>query len=104
MKNSLMVLVILVALVAMVSCGKQTAVVESGTYQGTIQKVEPEKTEIYVELTDGRVIELYFTDQTTLTQNGESVEFSALAKGQTIEVKVEKVGKRLDPISVEIKE
>lgn len=86
----------------MTACGGSTDVVDSGTYQGTIKEVEPDKTEIYVETSDGKTLELYFTDQTTLTQNGEPVEFSALEEGQTVEVEVEKVGKRLDPISVDI--
>jgi uncharacterized lipoprotein YehR (DUF1307 family) len=86
------------------SCGGNTDVVDSGTYSGTIKKVEPEKTEIYVTLEDGKTIELYFIEETTLTKNGEKVDFSALAKGQEVEVEVKKVGKRLDPISVTIKE
>lgn len=84
------------------ACGEKTDVVESGTYEGVIKEVEPEKTEIYVETADDKTLELYFTDQTTLTENGASVEFSALQEGQKVEVEVEKVGKRLDPISVKI--
>lgn len=88
----------------LVSCGESTDVVESGTYQGTIEKVEPEKTEIYVKTEDDKTLELYFTDSTTLTRNGQTVQFSALEKGQKVEVEVEKVGQRLDPISVDIQE
>jgi hypothetical protein len=88
----------------MVGCGQSTDVVESGTYQGTIQEVEPEKTEIYVKTGDNKTLELYFTDQTVLTQNGSTVDFSALQEGQSVEVEVEKVGQRLDPISVKILE
>lgn len=86
----------------LVACGENTDVVESGTYQGTVKEVEPEKTEIYVETSDGKTLELYFTEQTELTQNGSSVDFSALEEGQNVEVEVEKTGKRLDPISVKI--
>jgi len=86
------------------SCGEKTDVVESGTYQGTIKEVEPEKTEIYVETADGKTLELYFTDTTTLTRDGNTVEFSELVEGQNVEVQVEKTGKRLDPISVIILE
>ncbi len=86
------------------SCGEKTDVVESGTYQGTIKEVEPEKTEIYVETADGKTLELYFTDTTTLTRDGNTVEFSELEEGQNVEVQVEKTGKRLDPISVIILE
>lgn len=86
------------------ACGEKTDVVESGTYQGIIQEVEAEKTEIYVETSDGKTLELYFTDSTTLTRNGETVEFSELQEGQNVEVAVEKTGQRLDPISVTILE
>ena len=84
------------------ACGGSTDVVESGTYQGVIKEVEPEKTEIYVETADNKTLELYFTEETTLTQNGETVEFAMLSEGQHVEVQVEKVGQRLDPISVKI--
>ncbi len=90
------------ALLLMVSCTGNTDVVESGTYQGEIKKVVPEETEIYVETQDGKTLELYFTEETTLTRNGETVEFSELSVGTTVEVEVEKTGKRLDPLSVKI--
>ncbi|MGY5851677.1 hypothetical protein [Salegentibacter sp. F14] len=85
------------------ACG-ETSTVESGTYQGTVDEVEPEKTEIYVKTDDNKTLELYFTDETVLSRDGNEVEFSALQKGQKVEVEVEKVGKRLDPISVKILE
>ncbi|MFD2247970.1 hypothetical protein [Pontibacter ruber] len=86
------------------SCGEKTDVVESGTYQGVIQEVEPEKTEIYVKTADDKVLELYFTDSTTLTKNGETVAFDQLKEGGKVEVQVEKVGQRLDPVAVTILE
>ncbi len=79
------------------------AVVESGTYTGTIEKVKPDEDEIYVDY-EGQELELYFTDETQLTRKGEDAEFSALESGQKVEVKVKKVGKRLDPMSVDILE
>lgn len=88
----------------MSACGETTDVVDSGTYQGVVKEVEAEKTEIYVETSDNQTLELYFTDQTSLTRNGASVDFSVLEEGQKVEVEVEKVGKRLDPISVKILE
>jgi hypothetical protein len=88
----------------MVSCGESTNVVESGTYQGTIEEVEPSKNEIYVKTEDNKTLELYFKEDTELTRNGSTVDFSELEKGQKVEVEVEKVGKRLDPISVKIME
>ncbi|MGW1455247.1 hypothetical protein ACWBC2_09695 [Salegentibacter agarivorans] len=88
----------------MVSCGESTDTVESGTYQGTIEEVEPSKDEIYVKINDNKTLELYFKETTELTRNGSTVDFSELKEGQKVEVEVEKVGKRLDPISVKIME
>ncbi len=84
------------------SCGESTSTVESGIYQGTIKKVNPEKTEIYVTTQEDKTLELYFTDNTSLTRDGKTVMFSELTEGQNVEVEIEKVGKRLDPISVRI--
>jgi uncharacterized cupredoxin-like copper-binding protein len=86
------------------SCGEKTAVVDSGVYQGTVQEVEAAKTEIYVKTTDDKLLELYFTESTTLTKNGQPAEFSTLAEGQKVEVEVRKEGQRLDPVSVKILE
>ncbi|WP_372920554.1 hypothetical protein [Salegentibacter sp.] len=83
------------------ACG-DTDTVESGTYQGTVDEVEPEKTEIYVKTDDDKTLELYFTDETVLSRAGNEVDFSELQKGQKVEVEVEKVGKRLDPLTVKI--
>ena len=101
-KNLLNVLSVASLLFVLVACGESTDAVESGTYEGKVSKVEAEKSEIYVETTDDKTLELYFTDETKLTKGGESADFSALEKGQKVEVEVEKVGKRLDPISVKI--
>jgi hypothetical protein len=79
------------------------AVVESGTYTGTITEVNADESEIYVDA-DGKELELYFIEDTELTQAGEAAEFSALEKGQKVEVEIKKVGKRLDPMSVKILE
>ena len=99
--KSFKALSILTLLFFMISaCGEETSVVDSGTYMGTIQEVNAEETEIYVELESGDVIELYFTDTTTLTQNGEEVPFSTIQVDDRVEVMVEKTGKRLDPVSV----
>lgn len=101
-----------IGVVATTGCDKKSggsgeegehAVVESGTYTGTIKEVKPEEKEIYVDA-DGNELELYFIDKTELTRNGEKATFSALEKGQNVEVKVKKVGKRLDPLAVKILE
>ncbi|WP_127844431.1 hypothetical protein [Psychroflexus aestuariivivens] len=103
MKNLKALSYALIAFVVL-SCNDSTDVVESGTYEGTIMKVEADKSEIYVQTEDDKTLELYFTDETELTQNGEKVEFSVLKKDQKVEVEVEKVGKRLDPLSVKVLE
>lgn len=82
---------------------EEHAVVDSGTYTGTLEEVKPSEDEIYVD-SDGRELELYFIEKTKLTRDGEEVPFSELEKGQKVEVEVEKVGKRLDPLSVKILE
>ncbi|MGM0556776.1 MAG: hypothetical protein ACQEVA_10400 [Myxococcota bacterium] len=96
--------------VAFVGCEKdgggeegEHAVVESGTYTGTIAEVNADEKEIYVNA-DGKELELYFIDETELTRDGETVEFSTLEKGQKVEVEIKKVGKRLDPLTVKIVE
>ncbi len=96
------VLFMAMAMLFLYSCNNGTDVVESGTYQGTIDEVEPEKTEIYVVTQDGKRLELYFTETTQLSRNGEVAAFDVLEKGQNVEVTVEKVGQRLDPVSVVI--
>lgn len=88
----------------LISCGEKTDVVDSGVYQGTVEEVELDKTEIYVKTTDDKLLELYFTESTTLTKNGQNVEFTELAEGQKVEVEVKKEGQRLDPVSVRILE
>ena len=81
---------------------RNTSVVESGTYQVTAKKVDPEEKEIYVTMEDGKVLELYFSDATKLTQGGKDVAFDALKNGQKLEVQVEKDGAKLKPIAVTI--
>lgn len=98
------ILVTVFAFFFLVSCGEKTDVVESGVYQGTIDEVEADKSEIYVKTADGLLLELYFTESTTLTKSGQTVPFSELAEGKKVEVEVKKEGKRLDPISVKILE
>lgn len=105
MKTSVLKTALLAVLaMGLYSCGGGTDVVESGTYQGSIDKVEAEKSEIYVKTDDDKRLELYFTETTALTRNGQPAEFDALQEGQRVEVTVEKVGQRLDPISVSILE
>lgn len=81
---------------------ENTDVVESGTYTGTAEVVDDVQKEIYVKLDDNRTIELYFSNDTELMQNGENVAFDALEKGQRLEVQVEKVNEQLNPQRVTI--
>jgi major membrane immunogen (membrane-anchored lipoprotein) len=97
-------LVAALAFCILTSCGERTDVVESGVYQGTVHEVEADKSEIYVKTSDGKLLELYFTERTTLTKDGQTVPFGDLAEGKKVEVEVKKDGKRLDPISVKILE
>lgn len=83
-----------------VACGGGTDVVESGTYNGTISEINADEMEIYVETDSDQLLELYFTESTTLTQDGESIPFSDLEQGDRVEIRVERVGQRLDPVSV----
>ncbi|SDL32127.1 hypothetical protein SAMN04488034_103185 [Salinimicrobium catena] len=104
MKTKFFSTVLVATLFFFFSCGESTDVVESGTYEGTIKEVEASKTEIYVETDDDKTLELYFTDQTELTRDGSTVDFSELEEGMRVEVEVKKEGKRLDPISVKVLE
>jgi CspA family cold shock protein len=112
MKNLIYALAMCVSLITLQACNgnnsstemENTDIVESGTYTGTAARVDAEEKEIYVETQDGKTLELYFTDQTELTRNGETVTFDALQQGQNIEVQVEKKGQRLEPVAVKILE
>lgn len=97
-------LAVMCCLIIFMSCGGKTDVVESGVYQGTVHEVEADKSEIYVKTEDGKLLELYFTETTSLTRGGAPVNFDQLAEGQKVEVEVIKEGKRLDPVSVKIME
>ena len=81
---------------------RNTSVVDSGTYTVTAQRVDPDEKEIYVKTEDGKILELYFKDDTKLSQDGKDVPFSELKKGQRLEIKVEKVGNHLKPLAVVI--
>jgi CspA family cold shock protein len=83
---------------------RNTSTVESGTYRVTAKRVDPEEKEIYVTTEDGKILELYFSDATKLTQGGKDVTFDALKNGQKLEVQVEKDGSKLKPLSVAILE
>jgi len=81
-----------------------TAVVESGTYQVTAKRVDPEEKEIYVTMEDGKILELYFNEATMLKRGGQDVAFEELKNGQRLEVQVEKDGSNVKPVAVVILE
>ena len=81
---------------------ENTQTVPSGTYTGEAIIVDDEQNEVYVRLNDTTTIELYFSNETQITRNGEEVEFDALEEGQTVEVDVEKTGESLKPKTVRI--
>ena len=92
----------ILATLFLAGCGGDTAVVDSGSYEGTVAEVVPAEEEIYVNLDSGEKIELYFNEETELTREGETVEFSELSEGTRVRVDVERVGNRLEPRAVEI--
>lgn len=77
------------------------AVGELVKFEGKIVKVNPPQREIYV-FANGQKNEYYFTDQTMVIENGQSAPFSKLIEGQKVRVSAKKIGKRLDPVQVEI--
>ncbi|MGB3181051.1 MAG: hypothetical protein WBB45_06655 [Cyclobacteriaceae bacterium] len=107
MKNTLFTIALaFIAMVVFQACegSENYDVVESGSYMGTIAEVEADEREIYVDLDDGRKLELYFTDQTQVMMNGNPATFEDLEDGAKVEVTVEKNGQRMDPVSVMIME
>lgn len=102
-KKAISFISIFAIIIMMAGCGHSVDVVDSGTYDGTVSEAKPDEQEIYVDLDNGKTIELYFTETTSLTKNGQTVEFSELGKGVDVEVEVEKKGKKLEPIAVKIK-
>jgi len=71
------------------SCGenKNTHVVNSGTYQGVAEEVEPGEKEIYVRTSDDKLIELYFTEETkVMTNDGEISSFDVLKEIGKVEI------------------
>ena len=83
---------------------ENTDVVPSGTYTGTAKVVDDQQKEVYVQLEDNKTIELYFSNDTQIMRNGESVAFDALEQGQRLEVEVEKRGEHLNPQKITILE
>jgi hypothetical protein len=104
MRKTVVALILLAGIFGLQSCGenKDTDLVESGTYTGVAEEVNPGEKEIYVRTPDDKLLELYFTDQTKLSKNGNEASFDLLSEGTKVEVELKKKGKRLDPIQVKI--
>ncbi len=83
---------------------ENTDIVPSGTYKGVAKEVDADEKEIYVETSDGKILELYLKENTKLTKNGQPAVFGDLKQGGQVEVTVEKVGNKLDPKAVNILE
>lgn len=94
---------IFLTIALIVGCGHNVDNVETGTYEGKVLEVEPGETEIYVKTENDKTLELYFTDSTKLIKSGSPADFSALEKNTKVEVKVEKKGRKLNPLVVKIK-
>lgn len=71
------------------------------TIEGVIDKVVTEKTEIYV-VAGGKKHELYFSKKTEVVKGSAPLTFSDLKVNQKVKVVADKVGRRLDPLRVEI--
>lgn len=93
----------LLGVLLLAGCGGGIDVVDAGTYAGTVEKAVAEEQEIYVELTDGTRLELYFTEDTELVAGGNEAPFSMLAKGIPVEITLEREGNRNIPTRVEIR-
>ena len=65
-----------------------------------VQKV-PSKKEIYV-MTDSGKNEYYFNESTIVIKSGEPKSYADIPEGGHVRVTANKIGKRLDPINVEI--
>lgn len=106
MKHIMLILAMAVAGASVIqSCGENRRIdlVESGTYTGVAEEVDPGEQEIYVRTADGKLLELYFTEQTTLTRSdGTAASFDELTEGSNVEVQVENTGNKLQPIAVTI--
>jgi hypothetical protein len=83
-------------------CGPQEVMVDSGNYEGSILKINPAENEIYVALDEKRVLELYFTETTTVSRGESKTTFDALVKGQSVRVQVERGDQEMVPVHVTI--
>lgn len=83
------------------AAANQPAAQATESVEGPIAKVVAKKKEIYVQGADKKH-EFYFKANTQLLQNGQPADFSVLKEGMKVRVDYVKVGKRTDPVKVEI--
>lgn len=86
---------------ATASAGTTTGADAANTVEGPVAKVVAKKKEIYVQGPDKKH-EFYFKPNTELTKGGQPAQFSDLKEGTKVRVTFVKVGKRQDPVKVEI--
>ncbi|CAN5506119.1 hypothetical protein BH10BDE1_BH10BDE1_12990 [soil metagenome] len=90
-----------IAIFALASVQISSAIAAVVTIEGAVAKVVPDKKEIYV-LSDGKRHEFYFTPKTEIVKGGQPVAFELLKVSGKVKVTADKIGKRLDPIKVEL--
>jgi cold shock protein len=103
MRAATMLLLSLCLTLAVVGC-KKNEPVKDGAHTGTISKVNADEKEIYVTTEEDVTLELYFTDETTLTKDGQPAEFDVLEEKQTVTVVVENKDGKVVPVAVMIGE
>ena len=98
--------IILTSITILQVCGKEkdTVLVNSGIYIGTVTDAVEHAREFYVKLNNDSLVRLNFSSETTLTKNGETVPFGELKKDSKVEVKLERMEEKMNPISVKILE
>lgn len=91
----------LAAFVALLFASVAAAAPSQDTAEGKVVEKVPSKKEIYV-MTDNGKNEYYFNSSTTVSKSGEEKSYSDIPEGGRVRVTANKIGKRLDPIHVEI--
>ena len=69
--------------------------------EGKIVKIEAAEREIYI-FSQGEKLEYYFNKDTEVSEKGQPKRYEDLKEGQSVRVSSKKIGKRLDPLKVEI--
>ena len=94
--------IIALSLFTLTASGAIAATTNELSIEGKIVSVVAAKKEIYVSA-EGKKFEFYFKDDTKLTHAEKVVPFSELSEGATVKVTYRTIGKRTEPINVELK-